>query len=104
MKFMITGRRMGKTTRAIEELRKAPLPAAILVIHKPEAKRIQELLMGADIDSVDVVTFEDLSRMGGRKYKTIILENGEQFIHQLVHRISDVGAEVFFTATGKCVK
>lgn len=101
---MITGRGMGKTTRAIEELRKAPLPAAVLVIHSMEADRIQHLFLEAGIETVDVITFDELNRAGGKRYKTIILENGEQFIHQLVHRIADIGSEVFFTATGESIK
>ncbi len=94
MKFFVSSRGAGKTTRLIEQSRApAPGPKAILTFNRAEADRLKGLLAEAKIKDVDVITFDDIEsdRFRGLypKYKRVFIDNAEKLIRRSLGRIMD---------------
>lgn len=103
MKFLITGRQEGKTTKLLEWAASAPKPCAIAVINNTEANRLEKVLQLRGIKKVHILSFERMLQPDGLRYKAVFIDNVDHWIMNMVWKRLEQGAEVTATATGELV-
>lgn len=104
MKFLIRPRRAGKTTEVIKFLKSTDGPTLLVVRCNSEAKRLSIQFSGSkDFKHVDVISYERLLKhdLLGKKYKSVVYENTDLHLFELVHRITEADPNVLVTATGE---
>lgn len=108
MKFMITGRRSGKTTKVLEFCKNADTPILVLCINNIEAKRIEKIAKEKQIE-LTAIGFDGLRLHRDfyeNKFKTIIIDNLEMYLYRKLGKFlsPSIDSEVFCTATGELIR
>ena len=111
MRFFVTGRRMGKTTRAFAEalMQSETQPVCFLAFNKSERDRLRETYhKELSASKLEVFSLEELQFLSGmRRFRKVYIDNADMILMRFFHKLldSELGGGIeLVTATGEPVR